>query len=168
VTTYSYDASQRVTYIQYGGGPNVTLSYDNGTNGYGHLTEVQWDGSTNCTGYPAYMEFYGYSTAGQVLTKGLDVTKNLTGGGCAVFSLSGSYTYDSEGKVTSVTYPTSPGVSPGSVSYSYDAMSRLIGASDAETLGTPGGCGGPPSWSGTANWASNAATARRLIEPFRA
>jgi len=41
VTSYSYDAYQRVAYIQCGGGPNVTLTYDNGTNGYGHLTDVQ-------------------------------------------------------------------------------------------------------------------------------
>jgi RHS repeat-associated protein len=75
--------------------------------------------------------------------------------------MTGSFAYDSEGKLTAVTYPAGTAVgqlAALTVNYTYDSMSRLTGASDTEQGVTVNGCSpAPPTWNGAVSWASNGA-----------
>ena len=126
-------------------------TYDSGTNGWGRLTGVTW--GPLVSNNPTYTESYGYTVAGDMSAKGLTVIKS---GGQA--NLSGSFAYDSEGKLSTVTYPGSGYSSSGIVqSYAYDSMSRLTGVSNVEAAGSVSPCTPASPTSGTVTWASGAA-----------
>jgi RHS repeat-associated protein len=152
VTTYTYDNYQRVTQVTHGSDATQTYNYtyDTGTNGYGRLTQVTWGGT--CGGFVAvYTESYSYTVAGEVSGKTLSVAKKASNGNCYQIPITGSFTYDNEGKTTGITYPEFVnGVTAPAVSYSYDNMSRLTGVTDANEALTAGTC----SWNGTSTWAS--------------
>ena len=119
--------------------------YDSGTNGWGRLTGVSF-GPLTIGNAPA-TESYSYTVAGDMSAKTL-VNK---------WSLSASFTYDSEGKPVTTTYPGWGYSGTGLVqTNAYDAMSRLISVSNIEALGTVSGCTPAPPTSGTVTWASGA------------
>ena len=100
-----------------------------------------------------YSESYYYTIAGDISSKTLSAAK---GSGSAI--LSGSFTYDAEGKPTTVTYPGWGKTTAGNLqSYTYDSMSRLVGVSDTEQVGNVSPCSPAAPTSGTVTWASGAA-----------
>ena len=122
VTQWNYDTYQRVTSVQFFPTPGNedtcqgwNLTYDvnppnppiQSTNALGRLTFFQWRGS--CTEGAGSQ--YSYTPGGLVNAK--------SGPGTL------TYTYDSEGKVTSYTTP-----SWGQYNYSFDLMDRPIGLTD--------------------------------------
>ena len=171
VTAYTYDSYQRPTTVTHG--PNATTTYagqtynytyDSGTNGWGRLTGVTW--GPLVSNNPTYIESYGYTVAGDMSAKGLTVYKSS-----GQVSIGGSFAYDSEGKLSTLTYPGSGYASAGIVqSYLYDSMSRLTGVSDTEAIGTVSGC--TPPASGTVTWGTgglyNAAGQLTDLERFAA
>ena len=159
LTVYGYDASKRVTSVHvypygwsYGEDPCqlVTYGYDAGTNGQGRLTSTAYglpnpgSGSPlsgTCTGTAngyAYQEPYAYDAPGQVTNKTFTLTTNYPGwgGSPAVASIGIGYTYDSVGRLSTVTYPT-PTLygTPPTYTYGYDSMSRPVSLTDGG--GTP-------------------------------
>ncbi len=143
ITKYTYDSFKRVTMVQYFPDPahpttedtsqRLTNTYDTGTNGWGRLATSQW--SYIYTGvYPNIVRnfsySYGYTPGGLITSKTLSVN-NAT--------LTGSYTYDNEGRLTSEAYPITytsnsngaPVPLPQKVyNYSYDGMGRPVGMTD--------------------------------------
>jgi RHS repeat-associated protein len=121
ITHYTYDSFQRVTLIQDGTAcEQVTIAYDQGTNGWGRPYTYTWGGAT-CVGSLTFIYKYGYTPAGRVSTKGLAANRsngNLT--------LTAGYTYDNEGHLTSIAYPDSTTGLPSTVplTYSLDVMGR--------------------------------------------
>ena len=158
VTKYTYDSYQRVTQVTHGPSatqidPNQTYNYtyDTGTNGWGRLTGVAFGPLVSST--QTYSESYYYTIAGDISSKTLSAAK---GSGSAI--LSGSFTYDAEGKPTTVTYPGWGKTTAGNLqSYTYDSMSRLVGVSDTEQVGNVSPCSPAAPTSGTVAWASGAA-----------
>jgi RHS repeat-associated protein len=164
-TSYSYDAYQRVTKVTHGSDTSQTVTYyydadplDTGnsfaTNPWGRVTAVEIGA---CGAGPAYAEEYAYNAAGQATAKRVSIYKTV-GSNCGAVTMTGSFAYDSEGKLTAVTYPAGTAVSQLAaltVNYTYDSMSRLTGASDNEHAATLFGCSpAPPAWNGGVAWAS--------------
>ena len=123
--SYSYDGVGRMTQVVIGGVGPVTYSYDTNpydTGGYsqnvlGRLAAVSY-GAVNDNG-DSVEEWYSYSTAGSLVGKQLVVRR-----GYATGSLAASWTYDNEGRTTSVSYPNWA-YSGSYYAYGYDAMGRL-------------------------------------------
>src|SRR5206468_340529 len=112
--------------------------------GLGRLTGVSYTGG-NCAnpfGCDSITESYGYSRPGATTSKTLNLARTrldtLTSNQyTATGGLTANWTYDNEGRMTAVTYPSWKGdfdssTTPGS-SYSqgYDAMGRLNTLTDA-------------------------------------
>jgi RHS repeat-associated protein len=85
-----------------------------------------------------FTEMYGYTKAGQVSGKRLQSNQTLTGGTVKTLNMDATYAYDSEGKMTSMAYPTTyawngsalvPTAGP-TYTYSFDAMDRATGLKD--------------------------------------
>ena len=112
VSNYTYDALNRVLTISYPGSSslNVAFTYDQGTNGKGHLTGV-----TDSTGSSSY----SYDPHGRLLQE-----QRIFQGQTATTS----YAYDSSGRLSTLTYP-----SGRTVTYTYDTAGRIsrIDTSDA-------------------------------------
>ncbi|MFA0813730.1 RHS repeat-associated core domain-containing protein [Microbulbifer epialgicus] len=107
VSNFTYDALNRLISINYPGSTseNATFTYDStdgGNKGAGRLTGYSNDAGTTALTYDAL----GRITQQEDKIAGLDFTIG--------------YRYDSEGRVTSITYP-----SGRIVSYSYDALGRI-------------------------------------------
>lgn len=122
--TFTYDANTDPTF------PSTPTSYS-----LGRLTSVQNFGFTpgNGSGINSIgvTEEYGYTQAGQVAIKRLQIGEQVNGGSLLTQNLDAYYAYDSEGNVTGLTYPTTYG-SSGAIggpayNYTYDSMSRLSG-----------------------------------------
>src|ERR1039457_4422236 len=164
VFTYSYDSYKRLTQIMVGSTPLRTFMYDTNTldgtfSGQytaGRLVAVQnlaftpqgFSGSN--ISIPSTMrlvEMYGYTQAGLTSGKRLQVQETLytTVNGVGQYTprtlnMDAAYTYNNEGKMTSVNYPETwswqgqngPLVStPGpTYTYSFDAMYRPTGLTD--------------------------------------
>ena len=163
---YSYDSYKRLTQIQVGSTVLRTFMYDSNTldssfsGPYtaGRLVAVQHSaftpqgyisgqGGSNIT-VPSSMQFtemYGYTQAGLTAGKRLQVEETLHYyvNGIAqdvpkTLNLDGAYTYDNEGKMTSVNYPTTwswngtqvVSAAGPTYTYSFDPMSRPTGLSD--------------------------------------
>jgi RHS repeat-associated protein len=127
-TQYGYDALNRLTAIGYpvfipgglpaacggdiGGGPrpNVTFTYDQGTNGIGHLTSVTDDTGTTS---------YTYNSRGDVTQK-----SDLI----ASYAFTVSYGYDTADNLTSITYPDGM-----VVSYTRDSNERITTVTKGST-----------------------------------
>lgn len=120
-TTYAYDALNRITSKSYSDStPSVTYSYDqssyNGlsiTNGTGRLTGMQESSGSTVNGTTAWT----YDAAGRVLTE-----KKTVG----TITKSISYTYNLDGSLNSVTYP-----SGHTVTYTYGNAGKALSAIDS-------------------------------------
>jgi len=142
---YSYNARAQVTQVRRypvsGGAEDVCqradFSYDSnpydGTfsqNASGRLTAVRWGGGSCAT--DQFTEMYSYTQAGLVTKKRLRVYRAVSPS--FQQDLDGTYTYDNEGKTTSVSYPTTYQFHcyptgwvavPGPVyTYSFDSLGR--------------------------------------------
>src|SRR5712692_243036 len=144
VFTYSYDSYKRLTQISVGGTVLRTFSYD--TNPYdgsfsqftqGRLTAVQHTqfnpGNISPQMPIQFTEMYSYTQPGQPAKKRLQVTETLPyGQGQSIartVNLDATQTYDNEGKMTSVTYPTTYGLNGvpttgPTYTYQFDSMHR--------------------------------------------
>jgi RHS repeat-associated protein len=93
VTSFSYDALNRATQIVRADQSTVTFSYDQGTNGIGHLTGmIDASGSTNWSydphgrvtqktsvvGSTTLSTFYGFDTAGRLISMTMPSGKQVT------------------------------------------------------------------------------------------
>lgn len=142
---YTYDTYGRITQIQRGAlsgstftedtNQRTTNTYDQGTYGLGRLSSVQYYGG-NCTGFnpstgcDSFTEAYTYSQPGARLSKTVTLSRTISGT-TSTGSLAASWTYDNEGRVTGVTYPSWTGcswctlVNGSHYTYAYDSMGRL-------------------------------------------
>ncbi len=97
----------------------------------GRLTRVRWNWQENglpCTTGGGFEERYGYNAAGRILSKALLLSKRINGVTTFPAQLIANWTYNSEGNVTSVTYPErSEGLylSRRVVNHGFDGMARL-------------------------------------------
>ena len=147
--TYTYDSYKRLTQVKVNGNVIRTLMYDtntldsnfSGSYTAGRLVAVQNPsfsiGQGSGINAVQFTEMFGYTQAGQANKKRLQVAENTpVGNGYTNVSvnLDASYTYDNEGKMTSVTYPATYGYqssTPGpTYTYSFDSMSRLLSMTD--------------------------------------
>jgi YD repeat-containing protein len=153
-TKYTYDSYARLSKVQrYPSGLNNSPDacqeedyYYDGTspgNGatlpqaMGHLSAVQYMGGHNPNTYPTcdttFLETYLYGTqaspSAAPTAKWLSTTRTLqwNGVGWGPYSvlLTGTFTYDNEGRITSETYPTDVNGSIANLSYAFDQMGRL-------------------------------------------
>jgi RHS repeat-associated protein len=154
VFTYGYDGYKRMTSITVDGNVIRNFYYDtNPLDGtfsqytQGRLTAVLHAPFVAVPGTPQishrFAEMYSYSQAGQPIKKRLQANENVyydqTHNHTGTINLDAIYTYDNEGKMTSVNYPTTYGVdgdnnlipSPGpTYTYSFDNMHRPVGLTD--------------------------------------
>ena len=110
---YTYDYMGRMTQVATGGSTLYTYYYDSNpfgtsTNTTGHLAAVAYGG---------FVDSFGYHQAGAVTSKKMTPPGNP-------WSLTATYTYDTEGRMTNVAYPG------GNYTYGFDAMGRLNTMSD--------------------------------------
>ena len=145
--TYQYDTYNRLTSLTWAnapGGAQVLRTYMYDTNTLdstfsgsytsGRLVAVQnaqfTPGNGTTISSIKLVEMYGYKQAGNVSGKRLQVNEKLPGGGSySDRNLDALYTYNNEGKVTSVNYPTTwsstGGSTPGpTYTYAFDSMWR--------------------------------------------
>jgi RHS repeat-associated protein len=87
VATYTYDALNRITQANFTGTTAITFTYDQGTNGIGHLTQMTNGPITN----------WKFDNHGRITLK-----SQQTG----AVSLTTGYAYDAAGRLTAVTYPS--------------------------------------------------------------
>ncbi len=165
--TYQYDTYNRLTSVTWANNPlgsQVLRTYYYDTNPLnttfsqnplGRLTAVQYAGLTSRGGDPPpiqLVDMYSYTQAGLPAAKELQVNQTLYWTGSSTMTtvnLNSTYTYNNEGKITAMTYPTTTnnnfvdiignpygtngnpdgiGTYPGaSYNYSYDSMYRLNG-----------------------------------------
>ena len=134
--TYFYDIYNRLYQIKLNGSVLRTFIYDTNnldgtftTYGAGRLVAVQnaqfTPGSSNPT---EFTEMYSYTIAGQPNKKRLQTNLTATVYPYPVYTanLDAAYTYDTEGKMTSVSYPNAG----PTYTYSFDSVSRPIGLTD--------------------------------------
>ena len=139
VFTYQYDNYNRLTQISVGSSVLRTFMYDTNTldgtytsYGAGRLVAVQNAGYSTNLGpsiqQAQFTEMYSYTQAGQPSGKRLQINESLGAYPypVATYNLNASYTYDTEGKMTSVSYPNAG----PTYTYSFDSMSRPIGLTD--------------------------------------
>src|SRR5262249_44883052 len=101
--SYAYDALNRLTSEDYGGGHLLTRSYDSGSNALGRLST---------TTDPSGSNSWDYDTLGRIV----QVRRSTSGGP----TLSTGYTYDTAGRLDSMAYP-----SGRTLRYGYDAAGRV-------------------------------------------
>src|SRR6266481_318670 len=113
VISFCYDAINRVTSKAYGAAscplssPVVTYTYDQGTNGIGHLTSLTDQAGSG---------IYNYNVLGRLSSE----TRVLAG-----ISKNLSYAYNLDGSPKSITYP-----SGATVTYTPDSAGRVLSAVD--------------------------------------
>jgi YD repeat-containing protein len=120
---YSYNALGRLTTVQYSVSAPWS-AYDNATSR-----------NFTATGY-TITEMYNYSKAGQLLGKRLRlVTGPDDGGRTATDDVNASWSYDTEGRLTGITYPadsnylSTTGPAPA-YTYTYNGLGQLSGMTD--------------------------------------
>jgi YD repeat-containing protein len=138
---YTYDGFGRVTqisrYLASGAedtAQRVTFAYDDSpTNGLGRLSQANWKTGGNLQ----FAYNYAYTAAGLPTSKKMTITKTS-----GTFTQSGqletTYSYDTEGKLSSMTYPTEhldDPAYPGQ--YRYLATTGLTYNYSYDTLGRP-------------------------------
>ncbi|BBL60897.1 type IV secretion protein Rhs (plasmid) [Methylomonas koyamae] len=85
---YSYDALNRVKQIQYGNSQIVSFTYDQGTHGIGHLTQMN---------DAAGVTRWSYNQHGRISSK------TFTSGSLTLVT---RYNYDANGRLSSIVYPS--------------------------------------------------------------
>jgi len=145
-TQYVYDTYKRVTQVQYlpdgiheDTCQRMTFTYDtnslDGTftqNGWGRRTTAQW----GCTSSSQFTHMYSYTPGGQMNKKRLGITRSPNPPNLKTYNLDAGYAYDTEGRVTTMTYPNYWAPAPQSgvtYTYSYDAMERPVGMVDNQS-----------------------------------
>jgi RHS repeat-associated protein len=119
IVSYCYDALHRVTGKGYGAQscplatPVVSYAYDSGTNAKGHLTSLTDQAGTAT---------YAYDILGRLTTE----TRSLKGANNAAISKSLSYSYNLDGSVKSLTYPSGK-----VITYTPDSAGRTLSAIDS-------------------------------------
>ncbi|HEY6251568.1 MAG TPA: hypothetical protein VI685_16545 [Candidatus Angelobacter sp.] len=136
--SFCYDALNRLTGKAYSAqscpltSPVVTYSYDSGTNGIGRLTRL---------GDQAGSGSYGYDALGRISSEQRTINP---GAGLAAVSKNLAYTYNLDGSVKTLTYP-----SGAVVTYTPDTAGRPVSAVDlANNINYITGSGGPSASSG--------------------
>ena len=153
--TYNYDSFNRLTSVTLAGQtqPLRTYNYDRDPTGFsqnalGRLVSVTYPGlgqtTNSSTPQIALTDRYSYvgwgqPGAGLPSTKRLEVDETLywsdVGGQhnpTITANFDSSYAYNNEGKMTSITYPSTTTNGPGpTYSYTYDGGNRLNGIKDA-------------------------------------
>jgi len=152
-TGYSYDAYGRLTAVAHypqgfanAADTNQQITYYYDTNPYndpianytwGRLAAVAFGNACGNSG-AAYIYMYGYNPAGRVSGQKMRVSVNNTFPGsntCGYYTATdqtATYGWDTEGRMTSLTYPGSTNV----LAYTYDAMGHLTGMTDSITGAT--------------------------------
>lgn len=135
---YSYDALNRVKQIQYGTSQIISFTYDQGTNGKGHLTQMN---------DAAGVTRWSYNQHGRISSKA------FTSGSLTLVT---RYNYDANGRLASITYPSGNMVQ---VSYQNGLVAAL--ESNGKALVSGVGYqpfGGPAAWT----FGNGAKTAREF------
>jgi YD repeat-containing protein len=107
ITTYDYDALNRVTLITFHDASKQIYTYDEGPNGIGRLTSIV---ERNAAGEATSRIAYGYDKHGRIISD----TRTVNGVHVT------TYRYDSAGRVDQITYP-----SGRVVTYTFDGMDRV-------------------------------------------
>ena len=144
VITYYYDEFGRLTQVKNGLIFLRTLTYD--ANGYGsylngrlaRVDYVQANSQYRDDGN-VWTEMYSYDPAGGMLKKKLTLAKAQNNPG----SLEATWTYDDEGKMTSIKYPNSLSLTGTTYTYTFDSMGRPLSLSDGTTNIASGATYGP-------------------------
>jgi len=110
------------------------------------LTEIKYpaityvDSNNSLPDTNQFTDMFSYTQAGQVAGKQIQVSKthtylqsNQQHTQTAVGNLNVAYAYNSEGKLTNVTYPTDINNNAPTFAYAYDQMMRLSSMTDSET-----------------------------------
>jgi RHS repeat-associated protein len=123
IVSYCYDALHRQTKRDYSAHtyappacpittPIISYTYDSGTNAKGHLTSLTDQAGTAT---------YGYDVLGRLTTE----TRTLTGANNAAISKTFSYSYNLDGSIKTLTYPSGK-----VITYSPDSAGRMLSAVD--------------------------------------
>jgi RHS repeat-associated protein len=144
--TYQYDTYNRLTSIKWTnapGGAQVlrsfmydtnTLSSFSGSYTKGRLVAVQnaqfQPGQSTSPSAIQFTEMYAYTKPGEMSGKRLQVNETIPVTGILMSNLDTTYTYDNEGKMISVSYPTTASGAGPVYTNSFDSMSRLTGLTD--------------------------------------
>ena len=107
-TTYAYDALNRVTQITFQDASKQVYAYDTGANGIGRLASISERSSDD---QETSVIAYAYEPHGRVISE----TRTVSGVASVL-----SYTYDTAGRLSGLTYP-----SGRTVTYGFDAVGRV-------------------------------------------
>lgn len=126
-TLYSFDAGQRVTSVRFADGKSAVLTYDQGTNGVGRLTQVADSSGTTSWQYDAY----GHIVQQQATVNTVVQTTQ--------------YSVDSAGRVTEMIYPSGTRVD---YAYGSDGRVHQVSVNGAVAISgiTYDGAGAPTTW----------------------
>ena len=106
----------------------MSFAYDQTQPEYGRLSSVTWgDPNTSVCAKGLHKEDFDYTAMGRLTKKQMTVTQGATVGVLAI-----QYAFDSEGKLSQVTYPSTVdgggAAVPGTIyQYQYDSMGRPVG-----------------------------------------
>jgi YD repeat-containing protein len=145
--TYTYDALNRVTSVSYGtnNASNVTYIYDTGTYGLGRLTRM------NYTAVGQRSTLWSYDQKGRVIR----MQQNLQFTSPAWATTVVDYAYDSQGRLSSIYYPSGK-----QMVYGYDSAGRISSVTvDGHALVSNVAYhpfGAPKSW----NWGNGGTSVR--------
>ncbi|HTS46968.1 MAG TPA: RHS repeat-associated core domain-containing protein [Bryobacteraceae bacterium] len=159
VFNYTYDLYNRLTQMSVGSTTLRTYVYDTNSDDSnysqypaGRLVEIKYPAvgySVDTSGTPGstmFTDMFSYTQAGQVAGKRLRVTQTMRQTNpnthqqftqTAQGDLNLAYTYNNEGKVTQVTYPTDNNSTTPTFSYTYDSMMRLSNMTDGSNYSQP-------------------------------
>ena len=130
-TSGTEDVCQREVYYYDGSSPSGS-AYP--ANAAARLSAVQYWGGYNTTVLPTcdttFTEMYTYATSGAPVGKQLQVARTLEWASYSEWvpesvTLSATFSYDNEGRMTGETYPTDNSGTTANLSYTFDSMGRL-------------------------------------------
>ena len=162
---YDYDSHNRLLDIKsgstYSGATTMTtFTYDTGTNGVGKMASASNSG---------YTWSYGYDLMGRANTQNLQIPYAPYGGGSNL-TITAGYTYDSDGKLTGMTYPGGLDTSTGTAyQYTYDIAGRATGLNvwNSSTWNTVTSNGAYNASGQLTGWTDNGINLTRGYDPAR-